>query len=106
MLTLQTDIQKLNQIYLMTNRELAQADLEQARIVSGLSPDVLTTLARAPQAHIAQFLEETKVLLFQPRFDFTFWSSLGQALTNPGPHESVLRLLATQATLRAVLEAP
>lgn len=106
MLTLQTDIQKLNQIYLMTNRELAQADLEQARIVSGLSPDVLTTLARAPQAHIAQFLEETKVLLFQPRFDVTFWLALGQALAAPAQATPARRLLAAQATLRAVLEAP
>lgn len=102
----QVDIHFLNQLYLATNRDLAQTDLEQARILSGLSPDVLTTLAQAPQAKVQCFLAETKVLLFQARFDLTFWEQLGQALTNPGSNESVLRLLAAQATLRAVLEAP
>ena len=103
---LRVDIQQLNALYLATNRDLARTDLEQARILSGLSSDVLTALAQAPQAQVQRFLAETRVLLFQGRFDLAFWLALGKALTAPGADEGTLRLLAEQATLRAVLEAP
>lgn len=103
---IRVDIHHLNHLYLATNRDLAQTDLEQARILSGLSPEVLTTLAQAPQAKVQRFLAENRVLLFQVRFDLAFWSALGKALTAPGSDEAALRLLAEQATLRAVLESP